>query len=115
MENILVDMYLLEASARNCNLSNKTDSLDIWTAQQMNGLLLKYKITYPQFLKNYSYYMGHEKLSQELMEKVVDRLVKKETQTTLQFQQSQKQHKPTQNNLKNLKVKSIAIKINNKK
>ncbi len=108
MEDLLVDVYMLEASTRTCITSNQSDSLDIWIAQQMNALLKKRNISYSQFIHNYSYYMGHEKLSQELMENVVNRLVKTETEAIIQVQKSRKQ---TKSDLKNLKSKTVSIKI----
>lgn len=112
MEDILLEVYMLEASIRTCTITNQTDSLDIWTAQQMNALLEKRNITYPQFLNNFNYYMGHEDLSKELMEKVVNRFVKMETEATIQVQKSRKQ---TTTDLKNIKSDIIAIQVKNKK
>ncbi|MDY0014828.1 MAG: DUF4296 domain-containing protein [Bacteroidales bacterium] len=109
MEDILVEIFMTEASVRNCVLTNQMDSLDIWTAQQMNAVLEKKNVSYTRFINNYNYYMGHEDLSKELMEQVVNRLVKMETEATIEVQKSRKQ---TTTDLKNIKsdVKTIQVK-----
>lgn len=109
MEDILVEVYMTEASIRNCVITNQMDSLDIWTAQQMNAVLDKKNVTYVRFLNNYNYYMGHEDLSKELMEQVVNRLVKMETEATIEVQKSRKQ---TTTDLKKIKsdLKTIQVK-----
>ncbi|MDD2688206.1 MAG: DUF4296 domain-containing protein [Bacteroidales bacterium] len=90
MEDILVDMYVLEASVRNCITANKKDSLPQWIAQEMNVILRKRNIHYDQFESSYSYYMGNEKKSQKIMENVVNRLIEKETESSLKSQHAQK-------------------------
>ena len=45
IEEVLVDVYVLEAAVRTCTLSNQTDSLNLWTSQQMNAILKKYNIS----------------------------------------------------------------------
>lgn len=110
MEDILVEVYMLEASVRTCVVTNQTDSLDIWTAQQMNALLEKRNITYAQFLNNFNYYMEHEDLSAELMEKVVNRFVKMETEATIQVQKSRKQ---TTTDLKKIQTEIKTIQVKN--
>ncbi|MBP7101639.1 MAG: DUF4296 domain-containing protein [Bacteroidales bacterium] len=109
MEDILVEVYMTEASIRNCVITNQMDSLDIWTAQQMNAVLDKKNVTYTRFVNNYNYYMGHEDLSKELMEQVVNRLVKMETEATIEVQKSRKQ---TTTDLKKIKsdLKTIQVK-----
>lgn len=111
MEDILIDLYLLEASARTCMLTNQSDSLEIWIVQQTNALLKERNIEHSQFLESHTYYMGHEKLAQELMENIVNRLVKIETQAVIQHQKSEKQ---TDSTLKNMKSESVVIKTEKK-
>ena len=112
MEDILVEVYMTEASIRNCIITNQMDSLEIWTAQQMNAILDKNKVSYTRFVNNYNYYMGHEELAKDLMEQVVNRLVKMETEATIEVQKSRKQTTP---NLKNIKSEVKTIELKNKK
>ena len=76
---------------RNCITANKKDSLPQWIAQEMNVILRKRNIHYDQFESSYSYYMGNEKKSQKIMKNVVNRLIEKETESSLKSQHAQKQ------------------------
>ncbi len=108
IETLLVDIYILEAATRTCTLNNQTDSLTLWVSQQVNALLKEKKITYQQFLNSYSYYMGHEKSAQEIMENVVNCLIKMETTSILNVQKLHK--KDTTANLKNIVDDIISVK-----
>ncbi len=90
MENLLVDFYILEASVRNCKNSNQQDSLTLWVDQQMKLILDERKVSFSQFQSSYSYYMGHEKESQIIMENVINRLIEKETKVIIQIQNAKK-------------------------
>lgn len=108
IEEVLVDVYVLEAAVRTCTLSNQTDSLNLWTSQQMNAILKKGNITYQQFLNSYYYYMGHEESAQKIMENVVNQLIKEETTAMLRIQ---KLNKDTAVDLKAIGNDVVTVKI----
>jgi len=91
MEEVLVDIYLLEASIRNCVQNNKKDSLAQWVGGQMQSIFDDKKINYQRFKSSYNYYMGHEKESQQIMNNVINQLIKKETEAIIQNQKHKKQ------------------------
>ena len=109
MEDLLIELYMLEASVRTCIITNQKDSLDIWITRQFNHILSKRKMDYLQFQHNYTYYMGHEDKSKELMENVVNRLVQQETKAIIQSQNARKQEVITVSD-KQSEIKTITIK-----
>lgn len=112
MEEVLVDIYLLEASIRNCVQNNKTDSLIQWVGGQIQSIFKSKNIDYQRFKSSYNYYMGHEKESQQIMDNVINQLIKKETEAIIQTQKEKKQDS-LKTKLSDAEIKTKVITIKN--
>ena len=76
IEDVLVEMYLIEAEMRVRIVNEPLDELKIWVNVEMNNLFKKHNVDYNQFEDSYIYYMTDKKTSKKIMENTVNRLVK---------------------------------------
>ena len=76
VEDVLVEMYLIEAEMRVRIVNEPLSDLNIWINIEMNNLFKKHNITYQQYADSYTYHMTDKKNSKKTMENAVNRLVK---------------------------------------
>ena len=76
IEDVLVEIYLIEAEMRVRTVDEPLDELKVWVNVEMNNLLKKHNIDYDQYTDSYIYYMADKKVSKKMMENTVNRLVK---------------------------------------
>jgi len=87
VEDVLVDMYLLEAEMRVRIVNENINDIKTWINVEMKILLKKHQVEYNQYTESLTYYMTDLKTSKKIMENAVNRLVKLQAEHTQRVKQ----------------------------
>ena len=87
VEDVLVDMYLLEAEMRVRIVNENINDIKTWINIEMKILLKKHQVEYKQYTESLTYYMTDLKTSKKIMEHAVNRLVKMQAEHTQRTKQ----------------------------
>ena len=76
IEDVLVEMFLIEAQMRLRIGNEPIDELKTWLNVEINNLLKKHNIDYKQYTDSYIYYMADLEVSKKMMENAVNCLLR---------------------------------------
>lgn len=77
MVEVLTDLHIAEGAMRTYYLSN--DSMKHYAKAYYNTVCEKHGVTYKQYRASYMYYAGEQGKMEEIMDKVLENLSKKES------------------------------------